>query len=292
MLLDFGFAAEQGLDGRHRSTEDHILGTAAYMAPEQAAGLPVSSAADWYSMGVMLFEALTGRLPFSGEILSVLLNKQTIDPPAPSDLAADLPQDLSALCADLLRRRPEERPSAPDVMRRLEREVSDQKRFSEPDVEIFHLAASPNQALPLVGRRGHRQALDQAWAEMIGGRTVVLYLHGPSGAGKTALLKSFLDERIDRADAVVLAGRCYERESVPYKALDSLVDSLGGHLRRLSRAELAAILPRDMAALRERSQRLARSKLVPARCAALSKPRTRRNCGAAPSRRCVSCWPG
>ncbi|MGO9464631.1 MAG: serine/threonine-protein kinase PknK [Isosphaeraceae bacterium] len=249
VLLDFGFAAEQGLDGRHRSTEDHILGTAAYMAPEQAAGLPVSSAADWYSMGVMLFEALTGRLPFSGEILSVLLNKQTIDPPAPSDLAADLPQDLSALCADLLRRRPEERPSAPDVMRRLEREVSDQKRFSEPDVEIFHLAASPNQALPLVGRRGHRQALDQAWAEMIGGRTVVLYLHGPSGAGKTALLKSFLDERIDRADAVVLAGRCYERESVPYKALDSLVDSLGGHLRRLSRAELAAILPRDMAAL-------------------------------------------
>jgi serine/threonine protein kinase/tetratricopeptide (TPR) repeat protein len=249
VLLDFGFAAEQGLDGQHRSTEDHILGTAAYMAPEQAAGLPVSSASDWYSVGVMLFEALTGRLPFSGEALSVLLNKQTIDPPAPSDLASDLPRDLSALCADLLRRRPEERPSAADVMRRLERDVSDQKSFSKPGVDVFHSAASPNQALPLVGRQAHRQALDQALAEMIGGRTVVLYLHGPSGAGKTALLKSFLDERIDKADAVVLAGRCYERESVPYKALDSLVDSLGGHLRNLPRAELAAILPRDMVSL-------------------------------------------
>jgi eukaryotic-like serine/threonine-protein kinase len=250
VLLDFGLVVEQGFDGRHRSTEQHILGTAAYMAPEQAVGLPVSSAADWYSVGVMLFEALTGRVPFLGPTLSVLLEKQTIDPPAPSDLAADVPEDLNALCADLLRRRPEERPSAADVMRRLGPSGPDQKSFSKPDAQVFHRPSSrAGQGLALVGRGRHQQVLEAALAEMIGGRTVVFYLHGPSGAGKTALLKSFLDERITRADAVVLAGRCYERESVPYKALDSLIDSLARHLKSLPEAEIAAILPRDMASL-------------------------------------------
>jgi eukaryotic-like serine/threonine-protein kinase len=250
VLLDFGLVAEQGFDGRHHSTDDHILGTAAYMAPEQAAGLPVSAAADWYSVGVMLFEAMTGRLPFLGGTLTVLLNKQAIDPPAPSDLAPDVPEDLSALCADLLRRRPEERPSGQVVVRRLGGAASDQKPLSKPDVEVLPPpSASTVRGLPLVGRQRHQQILDLALAEMIGGRTVVLYLHGLSGAGKTALMMRFLDERIEKADAVVLAGRCYERESVPFKALDSLIDSLGRHLRNLTEAEVAAILPRDMASL-------------------------------------------
>jgi eukaryotic-like serine/threonine-protein kinase len=250
VLLDFGLAVEQGFDGRHQSTEQHILGTAAYMAPEQAVGLPVSSTADWYSVGVMLFEALTGRLPFLGTALSVLLDKQTIDPPAPSDLASNLPEDLNALCIDLLRRRPEDRPSASDVMRRLGSVGPDRTPLLKPDVPVFQRpSAGLSQGSALVGRRRHQQVLDESLAEMIAGRTVVFYLHGPSGAGKTALLMRFLDERITKADAVVLAGRCYERESVPYKALDSLIDSLARHLRNLPEAEVAALLPRDMDSL-------------------------------------------
>lgn len=69
VVLDFGLAVDRELGGvGHTIADEHVCGTPAYMAPEQAAGALASAASDFYAIGVMLFEALTGRLPFEGQL--------------------------------------------------------------------------------------------------------------------------------------------------------------------------------------------------------------------------------
>src|SRR5207237_5619092 len=63
------------------------------------------------------------------------------------------------------------------------------------------------------------------------------------------LVQRFLENLVEREEVVVLAGRCYERESVPYKALDSLVDALSRYLGRLPWDEAVEVIPQEVTAL-------------------------------------------
>src|SRR5262249_11999807 len=133
--------ADLGAGAEHVHTGHLLLGTLPYLAPEQAADPPVSSpASDWYSAGVMLYQALTGRLPFTGSVLQVVRDKQAIDPPSPRSLAPDVPEALDGLCTALLRRQPSERPSAGEVLSRLSR---------PPAAPV-----TGGQDVPLMGRAG------------------------------------------------------------------------------------------------------------------------------------------
>ena len=241
VILDFGLVANlveaapdkpdpqaqsPGPRGVYRTTENALMGTIAFMSPEQAARAPLTPASDWYAVGVMLYQVLTGSLPFEAPAAEVLERKQQADGPAPSQIVADIPSDLDTLARTLLRLDPGQRPIGADIL------------------SILGIAAEPvaTDVLPdlFVGRATHLRALEECYREMRAGHTVVCHLSGASGAGKSTLLSKFLGRLAD-TEAVVLRGRCYEQESVPYKALDSLIDSLAQYLSTLDRDDVRAM---------------------------------------------------
>jgi hypothetical protein len=240
VVLDFGVAAELGPSGEHLSSGGGVTGTPAYMAPEQAAEKAVSAAADWYSVGVMLYQVLTGHLPYRGSTLQVLRDKQEYDPPEPRQLVPQTPAMLNGLCMGLLCRDPALRLGAAGL-----HSWAEEAEPLLPDLR----PGSASTTGPFVGREEHLRVLAGAYATAREGRPVLVQVHGRSGVGKSALVQRFLDKLAETGEAVVLVGRCYEQESVPYKALDSLVDALSRYLRRLAPLAVQSLLPRDTAHL-------------------------------------------
>lgn len=231
-VLDFGLIT--GFELEEASLA--LAGTPAYMAPEQAGGDAVTPESDWYAVGVMLFEALTGELPFSDHPMALMMKKQTEAAPDPRSVRTGLDGELCALCSELLSIQPELRPSGLECLRRLGGAV------------LVDVAASTG-SLPFCGREVELEALWERFRE-VSQEPVWVQVEAPAGAGKTRLVEGFFEElRREEPDCVVLRGRCFEQEWVPFKAFDGLMDHLSRHLEHLSPADAALVMPRDMAAL-------------------------------------------
>jgi hypothetical protein len=258
-ILDFGLTSEASAPGATQSFERGIAGTPAYMAPEQARGRRATVAADWYAVGVMLFEVLAGRLPFEGQALEQLLSKQKRVAPLVRWLVPNAPGDLTDLCDRLLATDPAARPTPNDIHRIARSGVDLRPGPSQPSPRASTGATSDDAAdvdgpiatpaETFVGRVREIAQLETALGDTNAGKPVFVMVGGPSGIGKTTFVEHFLASAKLRGDAVVLGGRCYQRESVPFKGFDGVIDALSRYLARLSEADASRLVPRQAQAL-------------------------------------------
>ncbi|MFO0619470.1 MAG: protein kinase [Polyangiaceae bacterium] len=232
VILDFGLVSDAGPNSARGARA--LEGTPAYMAPELVCFGASSPASDWYAVGVMLYQALTGVLPHDGETANEILSaKVAVQPLRPSELV-EAPPDLDELCVSLLARQPTARPSGEEILSRLgargaARRGPEGARGAQPPFR-------------LLGREREFARLVDAAYELSAGKPVIAYVEGASGMGKSALSESFLADRA-ASGALVLRGRCFERETLPFKLFDGVVDELARALDQLPRDLLIELLP-------------------------------------------------
>ncbi|HEX6277897.1 MAG TPA: protein kinase [Polyangiaceae bacterium] len=233
VLLDFGVATAES-SATPAQADARPVGTVEYMAPEQSSSGRTGRAADYYSVGAMLFEALTGRLPFEGSSAEVLEKKRHRTAPRARDLSPAVPEALDALCARLLDIDPERRPSGTAILAALEATVPSAEQPRRASRSLF------------VGRRRELDALRRWLSEARPSKPSVIHVEGESGTGKTTLVRHFLDGLLEEPETLVLRGRCSEREYVPYKALDGVVDGLAEFVASTDFAPVVATLERHL----------------------------------------------
>ncbi len=189
-VMDFGIARLTSSAETIAQTAA-VLGTAAYLSPEQARGEPVDARSDLYSLGVVLFEMVTGKVPFTGDSAVTVAYKHVQEPPEPpSKLNPDVSPELEAVVMRALAKNPANRyQSAEEFRRDLKR-----ARHGEP-VEATPLL--PEAATEVIPRRDRTQALPpvrpphraRRW---VVGIVVALVVLGGIGAGMYVLAQTIL----------------------------------------------------------------------------------------------------
>ncbi len=177
-ITDFGLVRRIEQQTRHTQVGS-ILGTGSYMPPEQIMSNEVGPKADLYSLGVCLFQAATGRLPFIEEQEFKLLQHHIKSPPpVPSQLKAGLHPKLDELILRLMAKHPDQRPASAAETARLIQEV------------LAHMSGVTSQgpseatSFALVGRGAELEELTRS----LGGDRAALLLTGPAGTGRSVLL--------------------------------------------------------------------------------------------------------
>jgi class 3 adenylate cyclase/tetratricopeptide (TPR) repeat protein len=235
-LGDFGLAV--AVDRSRMTMAGMMVGTVAYMAPEQALGRAPDARSDLYALGAMLYEMVTGRPPFLGnDAVGVISQHINTAPVAPTWHEPSVPSPLESLVLRLLAKSPEERPaSAQDVANELRQILARStvttgpQRIGDDITDLRQLDWGR-----FVGRRDEIDQLRAALELTLSGKTTLAFIAGEPGIGKTRLAQEFA-VYAELRGAQVLTGRSYEGEAtVPYRPF---VEALRQYVRAKPDGEL------------------------------------------------------
>ena len=207
VLVDLGLAGGfSGAGGREElAAEGKLMGSLAYMAPEQTRAELVDARADLYALGCILYECATGRPPFAGASAeSLLYQHRNVAPVPPSRQIDGFPPALDQLILKLLEKRPQDRLGyADDVAEALRaRGVADDDPPGLPKAQPYLYRPD------LAGREDALGALERAFARVRDeGRGGCVFLGGESGVGKTRLAMEAAKVAAKRG-LTVIAGQC------------------------------------------------------------------------------------
>jgi tetratricopeptide (TPR) repeat protein len=215
-LADLGLALPGY--GTRISRAGLIVGTASYMAPEQALGQPVDGRADLYALGVLLYELTTGKLPFRGNDALNIVSQHVHAPVVPPRaIRPDLPRALEAVILQLLAKDATQRFSdaAETAAALRESLIADDSATEDATVPAVAILDALSRGR-LVGRKLELSEARDLWRRAREGRGHAVLLSGEPGAGKTRLARELMIQAaVD--GAVVLSGGCYEYEATtPY----------------------------------------------------------------------------
>jgi len=211
-LMDFGLAR---MLGQPRQTQEGVIvGTVAYVAPEVALGKGVDARSDLYSLGAVLYEAVTGKPPFPGDDSVKIIFSHIHDyPTSPDRLNPKVPYTLAECIMKLLEKDPEKRyPSAADLHKVL-RDIAEQslKETVPPTQKPILIVPSPRPAgrkeIQLVDRVEEMNLLREAVDRAVRGEGSLLFLRGEPGIGKTRLTRE-MGAYARLRGMNVLHGRC------------------------------------------------------------------------------------
>ena len=224
--------------------EGTVLGTAAYMSPEQTRGLNLDRRSDIFSLGCVLYEAATRTLPFNGpSMLAVMHAIATHTPPPPSFVRPEIPKEFDSIIERAMAKEKERRYESAGAMaqalRRLRATITGEWQGG-PIIFDKDLTGAPTA--PFVGRGPELHKLEGILQRAIDGSGCVVFITGEPGIGKTSLGDEFLKRARTRFPGLAISrGRCVEQYGTGEAYLPFL-DAVGGLLEGPSRERLAAIM--------------------------------------------------